>query len=1039
MNQAQPHKVRSSVPILISGFIVVILLVIAFALIALHENKKIAELNDQMFRHPFTVSNEVLKARIEIVGIHRYMKDVVLATNEQEIMTVVSLVTQHEKNVYRHFDLIKERFLGDIEIVDDAYSAFVDWEAIRNEVIDFRRNQQYKQAAEITIGKGAEHVQLMTKKMDVLSNFASNKALEFNDNSQQVYKRITLYLYALLTFILIASVATAFFVVIRSKRAESLLSNKEQQLNLVLEGSNLGFWDWDIPSGKVQRSGIWAEMLGYTYDELESSTRQWADFVHPDDLQDAWKSINDVLEGRSSGHELVYRMLTKSGEYKWILDRAKVVQRDAEGKAVRMAGTHADYTKRKQAESEIRRSETKFRTLFDASADAILMLDEKGFFNCNQTALKMFGLQSQEELRQYHPSDLSPATQACGTDSKTLAKRYIDTAMQDGTANFEWIHKRADSETIFITDIVLTSLTLDGKLILQTTIRDITDRKKIEHELQVSAIAFESQEGMMVTDADSVIIRVNKAFTSITGYNAEEVIGNKPNILSSGRHEAIFYKEMWEAISATDYWEGEVWNKRKDGGIYPEKLTITAVKDSTAIVTNYVGTITDITLGKQAEQKIEELAYYDPLTHLPNRRLMIDRIKHTMAANARSGNRGALLFLDLDHFKDINDTLGHDMGDLLLQQVAERLTSSLREGDTVSRFGGDEFVVLLEGLSSHSIEAATQAEDIANKVLSSINLPYQLASHNYTSSVSIGITLFGDYKSDIDELLKQADIAMYQAKEDGRNTLRFFDPQMQANISARVALEKELNQAVEQQQFQLYYQIQMDDSLQPLGAEALIRWNHPERGLVSPIDFIPVAEQSGSILAIGQWVLDTACAQLKVWQQDTFTRELTLSVNVSPKQFRQADFVSEIIMTIQQHAINPARLKLELTESLLLDDVEYMVAKMNTLADIGIQFSLDDFGTGYSSLHYLKRLPLYQLKIDKSFVDDLETNSNDQAIVRTIIAMADSLGLSVIAEGVETKEQQQCLLTEGCTHYQGYLFSKPVSIDVFEALLRKED
>jgi len=694
---------------------------------------------------------------------------------------------------------------------------------------------------------------------------------------------------------------------------------------------------------------------------------------------------------------------------------------------------------RKQAEAIIKRSETKFRTLFDTSANAILMLNEKGFFDCNQAALEMFGLQSQDELRHYRPVDLSPATQACGTDSETLAKHYIDTALQDGTVHFEWIHKRADSETIFITDIVLTSLTLDGKLILQTTIRDITDRKKIEHELQVSAIAFESQEGMMVTDADSVIIRVNKAFTSITGYNAEEVIGNKPNILSSGRHEAIFYKEMWEAISATDYWEGEVWNKRKDGGIYPEKLTITAVKDSTAIVTNYVGTITDITLGKQAEQKIEELAYYDPLTHLPNRRLMIDRIKHTMAANARSGNRGALLFLDLDHFKDINDTLGHDMGDLLLQQVAERLTSSLREGDTVSRFGGDEFVVLLEGLSSHSIEAATQAEDIANKVLSSINLPYQLASHNYTSSVSIGITLFGDYKSDIDELLKQADIAMYQAKEDGRNTLRFFDPQMQANISARVALEKELNQAVEQQQFQLYYQIQIDDSLQPLGAEALIRWNHPERGLVSPIDFIPVAEQSGSILAIGQWVLDTACAQLKVWQQDTFTRELTLSVNVSPKQFRQADFVSEIIMTIQQHAINPARLKLELTESLLLDDVEDTVAKMITLAEIGIQFSLDDFGTGYSSLQYLKRLPLYQLKIDKSFVDDLETNSNDQVIVRTIIAMADSLGLSVIAEGVETKEQQQCLLTEGCTHYQGYLFSKPVSIDVFEALLRKED
>lgn len=344
---------------------------------------------------------------------------------------------------------------------------------------------------------------------------------------------------------------------------------------------------------------------------------------------------------------------------------------------------------------------------------------------------------------------------------------------------------------------------------------------------------------------------------------------------------------------------------------------------------------------------------------------------------------------------------------------------------------------MLEGLSPQSIEAAAQAEGIANKILSAINLPYQLINHHYNSSASIGISLFDDHKCDVDELLKQADIALYQAKDDGRNALRFFDPQMQANITARVALEEELKQAIDQQQFQLYYQIQLGDSLHPLGAEALIRWVHPERGLVSPIGFIPVAEQNGAILAIGQWVLDTACAQLKIWQQDETTRDLTLSVNVSPKQFHQAEFTSQIMMLVQQHAINPARLKLELTESLLLDDVENTVTKMNTLAKIGIQFSLDDFGTGYSSLQYLKQLPLYQLKIDKSFVDDIVSGNNDQAIVRTIIAMAHSLGLSVIAEGVETKEQQQCLLTEGCTHYQGYLFGKPLPITEFEALLKK--
>jgi len=566
---------------------------------------------------------------------------------------------------------------------------------------------------------------------------------------------------------------------------------------------------------------------------------------------------------------------------------------------------------------------------------------------------------------------------------------------------------------------------------------DISKQKHAEHDLRIAATAFESQEGMMVSDADNVIIRVNKAFTIITGYKEEEAIGNNPSMLSSGRHDALFYEAMWKAINTTDYWEGEVWNKRKNSEEYPEKLTITAVKNSAGIVTNYVGTITDITLRKQAEQEIEDLAYYDPLTHLPNRRLMVDRIHHAMAASARSGKKGALLFLDLDHFKTLNDTLGHDMGDLLLQQIAERLTECVREDDTVSRFGGDEFVVLLEGLSAQSIEAATQTEDIANKVLSSISRHYQLASHHYTCSTSIGITLFDGHKAEVEALLKQADIALYQAKDDGRNALRFFDPQMQESITVRAELEKALVEAIEQQQFQLYYQVQVDNSQNPVGAEALIRWQHPERGIVSPLDFIPIAEQSQTILAIGQWVLDSGCAQLQVWKHDKATCNLTLSVNVSAKQFRQVDFVTQVTMAIRQHEINPALLKLELTESLLLDDVEDTIGKMKALSDMGIQFSLDDFGTGYSSLQYLKQLPLDQLKIDKSFVDDLVSNSNDQVIVRTIIAMAHSLGLTVISEGVETKEQQQCLLAEGCTHYQGYLFSKPLAIAEFNALLKE--
>src|SRR5450830_754108 len=510
-----------------------------------------------------------------------------------------------------------------------------------------------------------------------------------------------------------------------------------------------------------------------------------------------------------------------------------------------------------------------------------------------------------------------------------------------------------------------------------------------------------------------------------------------PSMFSSGQHDASFYAEMWERINNTGAWEGEIWNRHKNGEIYPLHLTITAVKDQNSTVTNYVATSTDITLRKAAEDEIQSLAFYDPLTHLPNRRLLVDRLNQALVSSARSGKDGALLFLDLDHFKTLNDTLGHDTGDLLLQQVANRLTSCVREGDTVARLGGDEYVVMLEDLSEHAIEAASQAEVVGEKILSALNQPYQLASYEYHSTPSIGVALFSDHNQSQEELLKHADIAMYQAKKAGRNTLRFFDPHMQDAINTRVDLERELRKALEQQQFQLYYQIQVDGSARTVGAEALIRWIHPERGLISPFDFIPLAEETGLILPIGLWVLDTACAQLKAWQQAPLTSDLTLSINVSAKQFRQDDFVNQVHAAVERHAINAKKLKLELTESMLLDNIDGTVATMNALKEIGIRFSLDDFGTGYSSLQYLKQLPLYQLKIDQSFVRDLVVDSHDRSIVRTVIAMANSLDLNVIAEGVEALEQRSLLLSKGCIYFQGYLFGRPVPIEQFEALLKQ--
>ena len=594
--------------------------------------------------------------------------------------------------------------------------------------------------------------------------------------------------------------------------------------------------------------------------------------------------------------------------------------------------------------------------------------------------------------------------------------------------------------------IVITQLELRRTLAVHRLLEDQLQllnaslEQKVEartDDLRIAATAFESQESLMITDSDGVILRVNQAFTESTGYTPEEAVGKTPRLLKSGRHDTGFYRMMWETLLRTGKWQGEIWDRRKNGEIYPKLLTITAVKGNNGLVTHYVGSHIDITERKMAEEKIQHLAFYDPLTGLPNRRLLFDRLQQALASSARVGREGALLFIDLDNFKNLNDTLGHLIGDMLLLQVAQRLSSCVREGDTVARLGGDEFVVMLVDLSGQPIEAAAQTEAIGEKILTSLCKPYQLDIHEHLSTASIGATLFNDHQSSVDELMKQADIAMYQAKKAGRNALRFFDPQMQVSIAARVKLEDELHRALERQEFQLYYQPQVDNSLRSLGAEALIRWIHPERGLVHPLEFISLAEETGLILPIGQWVLETACAQINEWQQNALTRNLVLSVNVSVKQFRQVNFVALVQAAVQHHAINPKLLQLELTESLLLENIEDTIAVMNALSEIGVRFSMDDFGTGYSSLQYLRQLPLDELKIPINFIQDIATNINDESIVRTIIAMARSMDMDIIAEGVETEQQRQLLLKIGCTRHQGFLFSKPVPIKQFEELLKQ--
>jgi len=578
----------------------------------------------------------------------------------------------------------------------------------------------------------------------------------------------------------------------------------------------------------------------------------------------------------------------------------------------------------------------------------------------------------------------------------------------------------------------------DEAAMVRATLTDVTARKQAEAELRIAAAAFESREAIFVTDDRKSILRVNRAFVEITGYAANEAIGQTSSLLHTGRQGTAIYDGKWNTVRRDGGWRGELWYRRKSGEEYPVSLTLNSVKGGDGKVTQYVGIFSDISERRTAEESIEQLAFYDPLTHLPNRRLMRDRLQQVLAAGVRSKRKGALMFIDLDNFKALNDVHGHDQGDLLLQQVALRLAACVRQADTVARLGGDEFVVMLIDLSANAAAAAAQAKIASEHVLGALNHSWTLGGHSYHSTASVGVTLFGGDNKTVDELLKQADLAMYQSKAAGGNTLRFFDAQVQATVTARTHLEAELRTAIEAGHFLLHYQPQMDGMTNMVGVEALLRWQHAERGLLLASEFISLAETTGIIQTLGGWVLAKACAQLADWAVQPHLAHLSVSVNVSAKQFHQTDFVDQVLRALnQQPGIDPTKLKLELTEYVMLDDIAGAIEKMAALKTRGVTLSLDDFGTGYSSLTYLKRLPLDQLKIDQSFVHDLLTDPADTAITNTIISLGHSLGLEVVAEGVETEAQRDFLRSHGCDGYQGFLFSKAVDAKELEAFARQ--
>ena len=550
-------------------------------------------------------------------------------------------------------------------------------------------------------------------------------------------------------------------------------------------------------------------------------------------------------------------------------------------------------------------------------------------------------------------------------------------------------------------------------------------------QLERAAKVFEhSKEGILVTDSNNRIISINQSFTNITGYQPEEAIGKTPKILSSGRHDAAFFKDMWDAVIKHDGWQGEIWNKRKNGEIYPEDLTLISVRNDAGIVINFIAIFSDISERKLAQDRIQLLAHYDVLTGLPNRLLFNDRLEQALISAQRNQTTVALLFLDLDRFKNINDTLGHDAGDQLLQAAAERLLTCVREQDTVSRQGGDEFVAVLPGTNAEG------AALVAQKMLEVIVQPYLIMGHELRISSSIGIAIYPEQASDAETLIKHADVAMYQAKASGRNKYLQFQPDMNNNAYERLNLEINLRVALEKNQFQLHYQPQVDlADGRIVGCEALIRWCHPDLGMVSPADFVPLAEETGLIGPMSDWVLKEALSQCRKWREAGLP-ELIMAVNLSALQFCEGDLQAQISGLLDKYAMPAKLLDLEITEGILMQGVERTLATLHALTALGVCISIDDFGTGYSSLSYLKRFPIQKLKIDQSFVRDVTIDSNDASMVETIIVMAHSLKLKVMAEGVETEEQAAFLRKSGCERAQGYLFGRPMPADKFTVLLK---
>ena len=746
----------------------------------------------------------------------------------------------------------------------------------------------------------------------------------------------------------------------------------------------------------------------------------WRNIVHPADLTRA--EAHCYRETRANrDHSLDYRVITADGRCLWVRDIVSLIKH---GHEPVLRGLMIDISEAKRTEEALRLSEQKFAKAFHASPDGLLLSRQSDglLIEVNEGFSHLTGFTSAVSLEQ---STLELGIWVDLNEYQhMLALMHRNGFVRDFICHI----RRADGQ-IRLCEVSSRPLPIGEEDCMLTIARDITERQLMQEKLQQAATVFESTaEGVLITDTRQNISAVNRAFSEITGYSETEALGHTPRLLASGLHDSAFYAAMWHQLTAQGHWQGEISNRRKNGEVYPSWLTISAVRNRDHVITHFVAVFADISSLKLAQARLDYQAHHDPLTGLPNRTLFENRLQAALNGQQESGKQGAVLFLDLDRFKHINDSLGHPVGDLLLKDIAVRLKEQLRDVDTVARLGGDEFIILLPGL-----QQASDAQHLANKLLDCFTPPFQAGEHEFFISASIGTSLYPQDGTDVATLVKNADAAMYRSKAKGRNRVESYTRDLTAQANERVALEHELRRAIEREELSLYYQPKRSLLTQELiGAEALIRWHNPALGEVPPEHFIALAEENGTILQIGDWVLEQACRQLHAWKQ-SFEDFGPLSVNLAGAQLRHPNLLSRIEQLLGDYRLEPGCLQLEITENFIMSQAEEALGVLHQLKRLGVQLAIDDFGTGYSSLSYLKRLPLDFLKIDQSFVRGLPDDPHDVAIVRAIIALGHSMQFTIIAEGVENAAQQAFLAAEGCEQMQGYIVSLPLPPELFAA------